>query len=170
MIGAMRHSAPACVLLLAVSGCGSSPAAPPSPSTFVLAAGAYRLSFTGSSCVLATSGSPATSPSSTIELPVVLAAAGGAFALSAPMHEISGQLVPTSSALTGTIAGTAQVGAIRFSTGPGAGGAIVFGGTARDGERFEGQMTSGQVTFSTADSGGTATAFCSGAAFVLRGV
>lgn len=74
----------------------------------------------------------------------------------------------TGSILTGTLAGSAVVGAIAFRTGPVDGAPIVFGGVAQEGERYEGQMTSGQVDFTVADAGGSVTAFCLGAAFTLR--
>ena len=155
-------------LCLLAAACGSSPVAPPPVSTFSLTAGAYRLSFAGTSCVLSTSDSPVTPNPGTVELQVMLAESLGGFALTAAGQPISGQLQATPSLLTGTLAGSAAVGAMSFQTGLSIGDAIALSGVARDGDRFEGQLTTGRTFFTVSDAGGSSTASCAGAAFTLR--
>ena len=166
----LRRGAALLVLLTVLGqGCAGAPSAP-EVSGFQLTSGAYRLSFVGTDCFVGTFGQPSTPHSSVVELHVVLAASEGGFALTSPGHPISGQLEASSSTLTGTMAGSALVGALRFRTGASEEDPIVLGGVARDGDRFEGQLTAGRPQFSISDAGGSSTAFCMGATFMLRRV
>ena len=163
----MRRRAALIVLLAAGSACGASPSAPPQ-TTFQLTAGPYRLAFGGTNCFVGTTGLPSTPTSTMVELNILLAASAGGFALTSPDHAISGELASNSSTMTGTIAGTALVGPLLFRTGAADDDPIVLGGVARDGDRFEGQLTTGRPSFSISDAGGSSTAFCMGANFTLR--
>jgi hypothetical protein len=160
---------PALLVLLSLSvACGSSaPAAPPT-STFLLTPGPYRLSFGGTDCFEITGGQPSRPNSTAVELSVLLTASAGGFALTSESHALSGALASDGSTMTGTVAGTALVGPLLFRTGERDEDPIVLGGAAREGDRFEGQVTAGRPRFSVTDAGGSATAICTGATFVLR--
>ena len=144
---------------LVIAGCGGSPSAPAN-SAFPLAAGAYRLRVTGTGCIV-TGGAPGS-----IDIPVTLTESGAGWELSVPGQSMSGTLASTGTVLTGTIAGTAASGGVEFQTGF-TGSTRTLAGTARDGNRFEGDVTGGSVTFDTAGSG-SGTAFCTAATFTLR--
>ena len=157
----------ALLFVLLTAGCSSAPTAPQA-STFQLSAGPYRLSFGGTECFVLTGGLPSTPVSTMVQLDILLAPSAGGFRVTSPGHAVGGEVASNGTTMTGTIAGTALVGPLLFRTGLLDDDPIVFGGVARDGDRFEGQITAGRPSFSVKDAGGSSTAICTGATFTLR--
>jgi hypothetical protein len=159
----MRAATLTLVLALMTAACDEAPLAP-SQQPFPLAAGAYLLSINGLGGPCVSSGGV----SSSAQIPIQLAADGEAWALSVPGESLSGRLTSDGLPLSGTVQGSADAGAVIFQTSEDGTGGLTLSGGARDGDKFEGMVTSGQPYFrgTGATSGGFATCLTTG--FELR--
>lgn len=158
----MRFAAVAFGLLLAC-GCESAPAAP-TPQPFPLAAGSYVLAINGVGGPCVTTGGV----HSSAEVSILLTADGDGWAVSVPGDSLSGRFTSDGFLLSGTLQGSASGGTVIFQTSIDGTGELTLSGGARDGDTFDGMVTSGTPYFrgTGADSGNFAT--CVTFAFELR--
>ena len=156
---------------LAAAACGgsaSSPTAPTSMAAFTIGSGSYSLQLSGSGSCSSSSTNGAPAAPTDITIKVSLAPSGNAWALSVPGQSLNGRVTSDGLNASMAIKGSASFGTVRFFTDNNGETELTLGGSARNGDRYEGIVTSGRAVFESLGGIGTSSALCTGGTFTLR--